>query len=87
MRVCGYPGMTHIKSTLYDDGAIVGSADFDKLSLRINQETNLATSDPRFVGRLRREPFEADFARSHEWAEPRPVGWNDYIAEFIADQL
>jgi hypothetical protein len=47
----------------------------------------LATSDPRFVGQLQHELFEADFARSREWTKARPVGWNDYIAEFIADQL
>jgi len=87
IRVYGYPGMTHVKAALYDNWAIVGSANFDKLSLRINQETNLATSDPRFVGQLQRDLFEADFARSEEWTEAKPVGWNDYIAEFIADQL
>ncbi|MFO7541388.1 MAG: phosphatidylserine/phosphatidylglycerophosphate/cardiolipin synthase family protein [Thiobacillus sp.] len=87
IRVYGYPGMTHVKAALYDDWACLGSANFDKLSLRINQETNLATSDPRFVGQLQRELFEVDFARSREWTEARPVGWNDYIAEFIADQL
>ncbi|HEX5676001.1 MAG TPA: phosphatidylserine/phosphatidylglycerophosphate/cardiolipin synthase family protein, partial [Azonexus sp.] len=87
IRVYGYPGMTHVKAALYDDWAIVGSANFDKLSLRINQETNLATSDPRFVGLLQRDLFETDFARSEEWTEVKPVGWSDYIAKLIADQL
>ena len=87
VRVYGYPGMTHIKAAIYDGWACVGSANFDKLSLRINQETNLATSDPRFVEQLERDLFEADFARSREWTETRPIGWSDYIAEFIADQL
>ena len=87
IRVYGYPGMTHVKAALYDGWAIVGSANFDKLSLRINQETNLATSDPRFAERLQRDLFEADFARSEEWTEAKPVGWSDYIAKFIADQL
>jgi cardiolipin synthase len=87
IRVYGYPGMTHVKAALYDGWVTVGSANFDKLSLRINQETKLATSDPRFVGQLQHELFEADFARSREWTDARPVGWNDYIAEFIADQL
>ena len=87
IRVYGYPGMTHVKAALYDGWAIVGSANFDKLSLRINQETNLATSDPRFVERLQRDLFETDFARSEEWTEAKPVGWSDYIAKFIADQL
>jgi hypothetical protein len=70
-----------------DGGSSLGGSALDKLSLRSNQETNLATSDPRFVDRPRRELFEADFARSQERTEARPVGWNDYIAEFIADQL
>jgi cardiolipin synthase len=87
VRVYGYPGMTHVKAALFDGWACVGSANFDKLSLRINQETNLATSDPHFVALIERDLFEADFARSAEWTEAKPVGWNDYIAEFIADQL
>lgn len=87
IRVYVYPGMTHVKAALYDGWACVGSANFDKLSLRINQETNLATSDPRFVERLEHELFEADFARAEEWTEAKPVGWSDYIAKFIADQL
>ena len=87
IRVYGYPGMTHVKAALFDGWACVGSANFDKLSLRINQETNLATSDPRFVEQVQRELFDVDFARSTEWTEARPVNWNDYIAEFIADQL
>lgn len=86
-RVYIYPGMTHVKAALYDGWAIVGSANFDKLSLRINQETNLATSDPDFAERLRRELFEVDFARSLELTEAAPVRWRDYIAKAIAEQL
>jgi len=51
VRVYAYPGMTHVKVALYDGWAIVGSANFDKLSLRVNGETCIATSDPGFVGR------------------------------------
>jgi cardiolipin synthase len=87
VRVYGYPGMTHVKAAIYDGWACLGSANFDKLSLRINQETDLATSDPGFVGQLRHDLFDADFARSREWTEAQPVKWTDYISEFIADQL
>ena len=87
VRVYGYPGMSHVKAAIFDGWACVGSANLDKLSLRINQETNLATSDPHFVDRLRRELFEVDFARSRELKEAQPVNWTDYISEFIADQL
>ncbi|HET9700314.1 MAG TPA: phosphatidylserine/phosphatidylglycerophosphate/cardiolipin synthase family protein [Burkholderiales bacterium] len=87
IRVYAYPGMTHLKAAIYDGWATLGSANFDKLSLRINQETNLATSDPRFVDRLRRDVFERDFARAREMKEPPDLGWGAYISEFIADQL
>lgn len=87
IRVYAYPGMTHVKAAIYDGWATVGSANFDKLSLRVNQETNLATSDHRFVDQLKRELFERDFARSREMTEPPELGWGAYISDFIADQL
>ena len=74
IRVYAYPGMTHVKAAIYDGWATVGSANFDKLSLRINQETNLATSDPRFVEQLKRDLFERDFTRSREMKEPPRAG-------------
>ena len=87
IRVYAYPGMTHVKAALYDGWAVVGSANFDKLSLRVNGETNLATSDPEFAAALRRDLFERDFARSREITTPPAVGWTSYISDFIADQL
>ena len=87
IRVYAYPGMSHVKAALYDGWVLVGSANFDKLSLRINQETNLATSDAGFVRRIEQELFEVDFARSREWTEQKPAGWSDYLAKFFADQL
>ncbi len=72
---------------MYDGWACVGSANFDKLSLRVNRETNVATSDPVFAGRLRQELFEADFARSRELVEPPSAGWGTYISAYVAGQL
>lgn len=87
VRVFAYPGMTHVKAAIYDGWAIVGSANFDKLSLRVNGETCVATSDPAFVAALRRELFDRDFARAAEVTVPPAVGWTTYIADFVADQL
>ncbi len=87
VRVFAYPGMTHVKAAIYDGWAIVGSANFDKLSLRVNGETCVATSDPAFVAALRRELFDRDFARAAEVTAPPAVGWTTYIADFVADQL
>ncbi len=87
VRVYVYPGMTHVKAALYDGWACLGSANFDKLSLRINRETNIATSDPLFVDRLRRELFDVDFARSRELVEPPSAGWGTYVSAYVAGQL
>ena len=87
VRVYVYPGMTHVKAALYDGWACLGSANFDKLSLRINRETNIATSDPLFVDRLRRELFDVDFARSRELVEPPAAGWGTYVSAYVAGQL
>ncbi|HET9042039.1 MAG TPA: phosphatidylserine/phosphatidylglycerophosphate/cardiolipin synthase family protein [Burkholderiales bacterium] len=87
VRVYAYPGMTHVKAAVYDDWAVVGSANFDKLSLRVNGETNLGTSDPGFAAALRRDLFERDFARSREVTTPPRVGWTTYVSDFVADQL
>ena len=87
VRVYIYPGMTHVKAALYDGWACLGSANFDKLSLRVNRETNVATSDPVFAGRLRQELFEADFARSRELVEVPSTGWGTYISAYVAGQL
>jgi len=87
IRVFAFPGMTHVKAAIYDGWACFGSANMDKLSLRVNQELNLATSDPDIVGRLERDLFEVDFARSREITEARTLDWNVYLADFIAAQL
>jgi len=83
VRVFFYPGMTHVKALLVDDWACVGSANLNHLSLRLCQEQNIATSDPQFVARLKRELFEEDFIRCFELTEPVAVDWVD----FLSDQL
>ncbi|HET9023110.1 MAG TPA: phosphatidylserine/phosphatidylglycerophosphate/cardiolipin synthase family protein, partial [Burkholderiaceae bacterium] len=85
--VYAYRGMTHVKAAIYDGWACLGSANFDKLSLQINLETNIGTSDPAFVGRLKSELFERDFARSRVVTEARPLGWSTYLSSFVARQL
>jgi len=83
VRVYMYPGMTHVKALLVDGWACFGSANCDALSLRLNREANLATSDPTFANEFRKELFEADFARSRELREPFAVDWSDYLANSL----
>jgi cardiolipin synthase len=87
IRVYSYPGMTHVKAAIYDGWACLGSANFDKLSLQINQEINLAFSDPEAVGQLMEKVFYPDFRLSTELHEALPLAGRHHFAELIADEL
>lgn len=87
IRVFLYPGMTHVKATIIDDWAMVGTANYDKLSMRVNQEINLAFSDKETVDELLKRLFEKDFMTSMEVKGEFPVPWYNYILEKIANQL
>jgi cardiolipin synthase len=52
VRVYFYPGMSHVKALLVDGWVCFGSANFDALSLRLNREGNLASSDAGFAAPL-----------------------------------
>ena len=86
IRVYSYPGMTHLKAAVYDGWACLGSANFDKMSLQINQEINLGISDPETVQRLLDRVFIPDFAASTELFELIPMRWTHRLAELIADE-
>jgi cardiolipin synthase len=77
--------MTHAKALLVDGWSCVGSGNLNHLSLRINQEVNLATSDPAFAAELRRDLFETDFARSYELTQPISVDWVDFMADLLLE--
>jgi phosphatidylserine/phosphatidylglycerophosphate/cardiolipin synthase-like enzyme len=85
VRVYFYPGMTHVKALLVDDWACVGSGNLDHLSLRLSQEQNIATSDPAFAARLKRELFEDDFAHSYELTKTVSVDWGDFLADLVLE--
>lgn len=87
IRVYIYPGMSHLKAAIYDGWACLGSANFDRLSLRLNKETNIATSHPAAVTELANRVFSPDFERAVELTEPLPASWLDYLKEQIADHL
>jgi len=87
VRVYIYPGMTHVKALLVDGWACFGSANFDALSLRLNREDDLATSNPAFAARLKHDLFEADFNRGAELKEDLPAEWKDYLADILLTPL
>ncbi|MBP7950995.1 MAG: phosphatidylserine/phosphatidylglycerophosphate/cardiolipin synthase family protein [Verrucomicrobiales bacterium] len=87
IRVFGYPRMSHIKAALYDGWACLGTANFDRLSLRLNREFNIGFSDPAKVRELENRLFLKDFSVSREIKTPPPVPWSAYLAEALANQL
>jgi len=87
VRVFVYPGMSHIKAAIYDGWGCAGSANFDKLSFRVNKEMNLGSSDPDFVRQLTEKVFEPDFASAVELTEPLPSGWKNTFASIVSSQL
>jgi cardiolipin synthase len=87
IRVHAYPGMTHIKAAIYDGWASMGSANFDKLSLKVNKELNLATSDPETVNALMEQVFIPDMLMSREIMSPFETTVMTHLAEIIVDEL
>ncbi len=87
IRVYIYPGMSHVKAAVFDGWACLGSANWDKWSLSINKELNLATSHEEAVDRLLERVFEPDFARSVELTEPFPERWSDSLLELVGDYI
>ena len=87
IKVYLYPSMTHIKAAVYDGWACLGSANFDKASLHMNEEINIATSHPSAVNELVERLFLPDFEKSRELTREYKIAAIDRISELIADQL
>lgn len=93
IRVYLLPGMSHAKAAIYDGWATLGSANYDRLSLRVNTEFNIAYSHPPAVEELRRELFLKDMARSREVAAPDHPSpstsrrLRDHLLRLVAGQL
>ena len=72
------PTMMHTKSMIIDGvWSMVGSANFDNRSLELNDEMNVAVSDPDLAARLLQD-FEQDLQRAkkldlNEWRRRSPL--------------
>jgi cardiolipin synthase len=87
IRVYMYRGMSHVKAAIFDGWACVGSANFDKLSLEVNKELNLATSHRETVNRLLDQLFIPDLAMSREITEHVDVTFTQRLTEKAVDEL
>ena len=87
IRVYLYPGMSHVKAAIFDGWACLGSANFDKASLRLNREINLATSHPALVEKLLTRLFKKDFQDSILLTEFYDERKSDRLYEMVADLM
>ena len=87
IRVFIYPGFSHVKAAVIDGWVCLGSANYDRLSLRLNRELNIASSDPGVRDELLEKLFEPDFKVSVELTEQIPRQWADFLVELIGDYL
>ena len=87
IRVYEYPGMSHIKAAIFDGWICVGSANFDKLSLKVNKELNLATSHPEAAIALLDQVFIPDLIASREISAPVAVTMTAKLVEIAVDEL
>ena len=84
IRVFVDPGVSHLKAAIFDGWACPGSANWDRLSFRTNQELYIATSHPDAVDDLLERVFVPDFESSVERTEPSPEQWSDHLVEIVA---
>jgi cardiolipin synthase len=87
IRVYQFPGMSHVKAAIFDGWACMGSANFDKLSLQVNREVNLATSHKPVIDELLERLFIPDLARSTEIADALEVTVQARFMEIVADEV
>lgn len=87
IRIYIYPGTSHMKGAVYDGWLCLGSANFDSLSLRVNRELNIATSDAKAVQQFMDEVITPDLEKSIELEQPFPENWSDFLMEMLADHL
>ena len=87
IRVYEYPGMSHVKAAVFDGWASVGSANLDKLSLKVNKELNIGTSDPATVSALLQQVFIPDLMLSREVKTPYALTVGNKLAEIAVDEV
>ena len=86
-RIYNYDGMSHVKAAVYDGWAVLGSANFDRLSFRINREAYLASSAPEFTSQVLERIFAVDFVHSKELTAPLEQTWRHNMASIVTSQL
>lgn len=88
IRVFTYHRMHHLKAAVFDDWALIGSANFDHLSLRLNEEVNIGYSHPDAIREIETRLFLTDFRDSKELSvNSVKTGLSTSLAEMAVDRL
>ncbi len=67
-------GKVHAKGLIADDQfASIGSCNMDTMALRHNYESNVASKDPEFVKKVKKDLFEKDFTVSKLYEPPKSL--------------
>jgi len=86
-KVYIYPKFSHVKAVVCDDWSCVGSANLDGLSMRINDEINIAYTDKKLTEELVRDLFQKDFVKSKRLrVKRRKKFWPD-VMQMLFRQL
>ncbi len=85
-KVYVYPKFSHVKALVVDDWASIGSANFDALSMRINEETNIAYTHKKAVQQLVDKLFNKDFRVSKQ-IKQLPKNWSNKLLQPVINQL
>ncbi len=86
-KVYAYPKFSHVKALVVDDWVCVGSANFDALSMRINEELNISFTGKRLAEDLISRLFKKDIANSKRLYEIEYSRLEKSWLKPIADQL
>ncbi|MFT5905224.1 MAG: cardiolipin synthase [Cryomorphaceae bacterium] len=86
-KVYAYPKFTHVKALIVDDWVCVGSANFDALSMRINEEINIAFTDKKKADELVNGLFRKDIKKSTRLYEMKISKIKKAWLKPIVDQL
>jgi cardiolipin synthase len=85
VRVYMHPGTTHVKAASVDTRwAYLGTGNFDKLSLRRNNEVGIAIGAGPLIEEVEQTLFMPDFRPEWEVTEPLTVTLGDYLCEAFA---
>ena len=86
-NIYAYPKFSHVKALIVDDWVCLGSANCDALSMRINEEINIAFTDKKKANELINDLFKKDIRKSKRLRDLKVDKLEGALLKPIVDQL